>query len=69
MTGDELVLCFGVGGLEMGHGIYARVTHVVDGVVVFFLEEGNLEGEDGEKLVHVALDVLDAVLLPRPYFG
>ena len=32
-------------------------------------KEIDLERQDGEKLVHVALDVLDAVLLPRPYLG
>ena len=33
------------------------------------LEEVDLERQDGEELVHVALDVLDAILLPRPYLG
>ena len=34
--------------------------------MMFFLEEVHLEGQDGEKFVDVAADVLDAVLLPGP---
>jgi hypothetical protein len=33
------------------------------------LEEVDLERKDGEELVYVALDTLDAILLPCPYLG
>ena len=33
------------------------------------LEEVHLERQDGKQLVHVALDVLDAVLFPSPDLG
>ena len=33
------------------------------------LEEVHFEREDGKQLVHIALDILDAILLPRPYLG
>ena len=45
---------------------FSGISHVVDRVVVFLLEEVYLEGQYAEQLVDVALDVLDAVLLPRP---
>ena len=35
--------------------------------MVLLLEEGHLERQDGEHLVHIALYILDAPLLPRPY--
>ena len=35
--------------------------------MVLLLEEGHLERQDGEHLVHIALYTLDAPLLPRPY--
>ena len=39
----------------------------MDGVVVLLLEKVHLEGKNTEQLVDIALDILDAVLLPRPY--
>ena len=36
---------------------------------MFLLEEIHLEGEDGEEFIDIALDVLDAIFLPRPNLG
>ena len=36
-------------------------------VVVFLLKEIYLERKDGEELIYIALDILDAILLPCPY--
>ena len=36
-------------------------------VAVFPFKELNFKGEDGEEFVDVALDVLYAIFLPRPY--
>ena len=36
---------------------------------MLLFEELNLERQDGEELVHIALDILDAILLPSPYLG
>ena len=41
----------------------------MNGVVVLLLKEIDLEGQNGEELVHVAAYLLDAILLPRPYLG
>ena len=41
----------------------------MDGVIMLFLEEIHFERKDGEKFVHIALDVLYSVFFPRPYFG
>ena len=51
----------------LAHLIGRGVTHVMDGVMVLLLEEIDLEGQNREELVDIAADVLDAVLLPRPY--
>ena len=32
-------------------------------------EEFHLEGQDGKEFIHIALDVLDAIFLPRPDLG
>ena len=53
--------------LELGNLRLGGIANVVDGVVMLLLEELHFEGEDGEQLVDVALDVLDAILLPGPY--
>ena len=37
--------------------------------MVLALEEIDLEGQDGEECVDIALDILDAVLLPCPDLG
>jgi hypothetical protein len=37
--------------------------------MMLFLEEIHLEGEDGEEFIDIALDVLDAIFLPRPNLG
>ena len=46
--------------------IYCGVANIMDGVVVLLLKEIDLEGEDGEELIDIALDVLNAPLFPRP---
>ena len=33
------------------------------------LEELHLEGQNREQLIYIALDILDAILLPSPYLG
>ena len=33
------------------------------------LEEIHFKRKDGKQLIHIALDVLDAIFFPRPYFG
>ena len=33
------------------------------------LKELHLERKNGEQFIHIPLDILDAVLLPSPYFG
>ena len=43
------------------------IADIMDGVVVLLLEKVHLEGKNTEQLVDIALDILDAVLLPRPY--
>ena len=35
--------------------------------MVLLLEEINLERKDGVKLIYIAFDVFNAILLPRPY--
>ena len=40
----------------------------MDGIVVLLFEEVDLERQDRKKLVDIALDILDAVLLPSPNF-
>ena len=53
--------------LEKGiHLVCRRVAHVVHRVVVLLVER-DLEGQDAEHGIHIALDVLDAPLLPCPY--
>ena len=37
--------------------------------MMFFLEERNLERQDGKQFSHITLDVLDAVFLPGPKLG
>ena len=46
--------------------VCGRVADVVDGIMVFLLEELHLERQDREELVDIALDVFNAILLPRP---
>jgi hypothetical protein len=38
----------------------------MDGIVVLLFEEVDLERQNGKELVDIALDILDAVLLPSP---
>ena len=38
----------------------------MDGIVVFLFEEFHLERKNGKEFVDIALDILDAVFLPRP---
>ena len=45
------------------------VAHVVNGEVVLLLEEIDLERQNAEELIHVALDAADAAFLPGPYLG
>jgi hypothetical protein len=47
-------------------GINAWIANVMDGVVMLLFEEVDFERKDGKKLIHIALDVLDAVFLPSP---
>ena len=42
------------------------IADIMDRVMMLLLEEVHLEGQDGEEFVDIALDVLDAVFLPRP---
>ena len=48
------------------HLVRCRIAYIMDGIVVLPFEELHLERQYREQLVHVALDVLDAILLPRP---
>ena len=50
----------------MLNGINAWIANIMDGVVMLLFEEVDFERKDGKKLVHIALDVLDAVFLPSP---
>ena len=53
--------------IEEGHHLIGGgVAHIMDGIMVLLLKETHLERQDGEQMVYIALDVLDAVLLPRP---
>ena len=54
---------------ELPDFLSSGVTHIVDGIVMLALKEIHLEGQYGEQLVDVALDVLDAILFPSPYLG
>lgn len=58
---DRMLLLVG------SHLVDGRIAHIVDGIVMLLFEEIDLEGKDGEKLVNIALDGLDAVFLPSPY--
>ena len=69
MTGAEILARLGVGCPEVAHLVGSGVAHIVDGVMMALLKERHLEGEDGEELGNIALDVADAPLLPRPYLG
>ena len=51
---------------KLPHFIRRGITHIMNGIVMLLLEEIHLEGQDGEELVNIATDVLDAVLLPSP---
>ena len=51
------------------HFVHRGVAHIVDGIVVFTLEELHFERQDAEQLVHIAPDGVDTVLLPCPYLG
>ena len=53
--------------LELSYLLRSRVAYVMDGVVVLLFEERHLERQNREKLVDVALNLLDAILLPCPY--
>ena len=48
--------------------IFRGIAHIVDGIMVFLLEEGHLERQDREEFIHITTDLFDAVLLPCPYF-
>ena len=52
---------------KLPHLLCRRVADIMDGEMVFLFKEVHLERQDGEEFVDIALDVLDAVLLPRPY--
>ena len=47
-------------------GINAWIANVMDRVVMLLFEKVDFERKDGKKLIHIALDVLDAVFLPSP---
>ena len=40
----------------------------MDGIMVLTLKEIHLEGQNAEEFIHVPTDILDAMLLPCPYF-
>ena len=52
---------------ETVHLLLRRIAHVVNRVMVLALEEAHLEGQNREELIHIAANVLDAILLPGPY--
>ena len=56
-------------GFKLLYLLGRGITDIMDGVTVLALVEVNLERKDREHLVHVATDVLDAPLFPRPYLG
>ena len=55
--------------LVFRHFIHGGIADVVNGVVVLAFEEIDFEGKNGEYLVHVTSNGLDAPFLPRPQLG
>lgn len=69
VTMTELVSTLSVRLAELAHLLCRWISYVMYRVMVLLLEEGHLERQYREQLVDIALDALDAPLLPRPYLG
>ena len=53
---------------EFTHLICRGITYIMDRILMFLFKERHLERQDGEKFIHIALDILNTVFFPCPNF-
>jgi len=59
----------GMGFLISSHFIYRRISYIMYRILMFRFKKLHFKGKYGEEFIHIAFDILDAILLPCPYFG
>ena len=57
----------GMGFLISSHFIYRRISYIMYRILMFRFKKLHFKGKYGEEFIHIAFDILDAILLPCPY--